>query len=176
MRNLAGRSAEAAKDTAALIEESTGKASHGVKLATEAGEILGEIVTNVTKVTDLVGEIAGASREQADGIGQVTEAVTQMDLITQQNSALSEETSSSSEELNSQGESLKELVGILVSVISGAGRKAGEGGANISAATVVASAPVKRQTPPAPRKVAETQPAAKSLPLTDEEDSEFTEF
>ena len=119
VRNLAGRSAEAAKNTASLIEESTEKSKQGKNLANEAGDVLQEIVTNSTKVADLVAEIAGASIEQADGINQVTKAVTQMDQVTQQNSALSEESASASEELSSQSENLKAIVGSLVEVIGG---------------------------------------------------------
>ena len=119
VRNLAGRSAEAAKNTASMIEESTAKAKEGSALATEAGEVLEEIVANGTKVSDLVGEIAGASREQAEGINQVTTAVTQMDQVTQQNSALSEETAASSEELAAQSENLGDLVNQLVASVMG---------------------------------------------------------
>ncbi len=121
VRNLAGRSAEAAKTTAGLIEESTNRAKAGSELATESGEVLAEIVTNTTKASDLISEIAAASREQAEGINQVTKAITQMDQLTQQNSAFSEETASSSEELSSQAESLKGLVERLSEIIGGAG-------------------------------------------------------
>ncbi|MDT8318613.1 MAG: methyl-accepting chemotaxis protein [bacterium] len=121
VRNLAGRSAEAAKTTAGLIEESTGKAKLGSELAAQSGEVLNEIVTNSTKAADLISEIAAASREQAEGINQVTKAVTQMDQVTQQNSAFSEETASASEELSSQAESLKDLVDRLSEIIGGAG-------------------------------------------------------
>lgn len=121
VRNLAGRSAEAAKRTSDLIEDSTGKAKLGSELAAQSGEVLNEIVTNSTKAADLISEIAAASREQAEGINQVTKAVTQMDQVTQQNSAFSEETASASEELSSQAESLKDLVDRLSEIIGGAG-------------------------------------------------------
>ena len=119
VRNLAGRSAEAAKTTAGLIEDSTAKAKMGSELATESGQVLNEIVTNSTKASDLISEIAAASREQAEGINQVTLAVTQMDQVTQQNSAYSEETASSSEELSSQAESMNDIVGTLVEIVGG---------------------------------------------------------
>lgn len=119
VRNLAARSAEAAKNTAVLIEESTVKARDGSKLASDAGEVLKEIVENSTKVSDLVAEIAGASNEQTEGINQVTTALGQMEQVTQQNSANSEETASSSEELASQAESLKEQTNKLVFIIGG---------------------------------------------------------
>ena len=117
VKNLAGRSATAARDTATLIEESTGKARDGSRLAVEAGDVLKEIVTNTTKVTDLVAEIADASKEQAEGIDQVAGAITQMDKITQQNSANSEETASASNELSGQAKDLNLLVGALVSIV-----------------------------------------------------------
>jgi len=119
VRNLAGRSSEAAKTTAGLIEESTSKAKLGSELATNSGTVLNEIVTNATKAADLIAEIAAASREQAEGIEQVTKAVTQMDQVTQQNSAFSEETASAGEELSSQAETMKDMVGTLVALVSG---------------------------------------------------------
>ena len=119
VRNLAGRSSEAAKTTSGLIEESTAKARLGSELASESGTVLDEIVTNATKASDLISEIAAASREQAEGINQVTKAVTQMDQVTQQNSAYSEETASSSEELSAQAENLKDIVETLVGIVGG---------------------------------------------------------
>lgn len=123
VRNLAGRSSEAAKTTTGLIEESMARAKRGSELATQSGEVLNEIVTNSTKASDLISEIAAASREQSEGINQVTKAVTQMDQVTQQNSAYAEETASSSEELSSQADSLNEIVDTLVSVVGGTGGK-----------------------------------------------------
>ncbi len=119
VRNLAGRSAEAAKETTNLIGDSTAKSKEGSALANEAGEVLKEIVTNSTKVSDLISEVAGASREQAEGINQVTTAVTQMDSVTQQNSALSEESAAASEELSAQAEGLNEIVARLMSIVGG---------------------------------------------------------
>lgn len=119
VRNLAGRSSEAAKTTAGLIEESTVRAKLGSELASDSGNVLNEIVTNITKTADLVAEIAAASREQASGIEQVTKAVAQMDQVTQQNSAFSEETASAGEELSSQADTMKEMVGSLVALVSG---------------------------------------------------------
>ncbi len=119
VRNLAGRSAEAAKETAGLIETGTGKAKEGSALAKESGEVLKEILANSTKVSDLVSEIASASGEQSEGISQVTIAVSQMDQVTQQNSANSEETASSSEEMSDRAENLKNMVSRLKEIIEG---------------------------------------------------------
>ncbi len=149
VRNLAGRSAEAAKTTSGLIEDSMVKAKLGSELAAESGEVLNEIVTNATKASDLISEIAAASREQAEGINQVTKAVTQMDQVTQQNSAYSEETASSSEELSSQAENLKDIVNTLVEIVGGRNEqemKFARQQAHKQAATKKAAPAPKRQT------------------------------
>ncbi len=120
VRNLAQRSATAAKDTTSLIEDSVAKADNGAKLADKCRESLEGIVKNVGKVTDLTKEIANASGEQSEGIDQVSNAVQQMDQITQQNAANAEETASASEELSAQAESLMDQVKLLSEQIGGA--------------------------------------------------------
>jgi methyl-accepting chemotaxis protein len=110
VRNLAQRSADAAKDTAEMIAESVKNAEGGVKITNEVAAALTEVVDSIGKVNDLVGEIAAASKEQADGIEQVNTAVAQMNTVTQQNAANSEESASASEELNGQTEELNALV------------------------------------------------------------------
>ena len=110
VRNLAQRSASAAKDTAQLIEDSGKKVNVGVDLTKKVEASLKEIVKNVKKVTDLVNEIANASQEQSEGVGQVGQAISQMDQIIQQNAANAEETASASEELSAQANSLLSLV------------------------------------------------------------------
>jgi methyl-accepting chemotaxis protein len=110
VRNLAQRSADAAKDTAEMIAESVKNAEGGVKITNEVAAALTEVVDSIGKVNDLVGEIAAASKEQADGIEQVNTAVAQMNTVTQQNAANSEESASASEELNGQAEELNALV------------------------------------------------------------------
>ena len=126
VRNLAGRSAEAAKETTVLIQNSTDKAKEGKVLTSEAGEVLSEILENVTKVTNLIGEIAVASKEQADSIVEVTNAVSQVSSITQSNSLLSGETSDYSEELTSQAENLEDLVNRLIEIVKGGSHVAEE--------------------------------------------------
>ncbi|MFQ5965122.1 MAG: methyl-accepting chemotaxis protein [Candidatus Scalinduaceae bacterium] len=121
VRNLAQRSATAAKDTTSLIEDSVTKADNGAKLADKCRESLEDIVKNVTKVTDLTKEIANASSEQSEGIEQVSNAVQQMDQITQQNAANAEETASASEEMSAQAQNTKEQVTILEAQVGGAG-------------------------------------------------------
>jgi len=119
VRNLAMRSAEAAKNTANMIEESVKNSKNGVDIATEVGKVLDEIVQSVGKTTDLVGEIAAASGEQAQGIDQVNVAMAQMDKVTQQNAANAEECASAAEELSAQADSMNEAVNELVALVGG---------------------------------------------------------
>ena len=123
VRNLAMRSAEAAKNTSSLIEASVKNANNGVDIANEVGKVLDEIVGSVSKTTDLIGEIAAASQEQAQGIDQVNAAVTQMDRVTQQNAANAEESASASEELSAQAGQMNQIVDELASLVSGSSRQ-----------------------------------------------------
>ncbi|HTB65637.1 MAG TPA: methyl-accepting chemotaxis protein [Steroidobacteraceae bacterium] len=111
VRNLASRSAEAAKEIKALIQDSVRKVNEGTKLVDQSGEVLGEIVLRVKKVTDVIADIANSSREQASGIEQVNKAVTAMDAMTQQNAALVEEAAAAATALNEQATSLTRLIG-----------------------------------------------------------------
>jgi methyl-accepting chemotaxis protein len=111
VRNLAQRSAQAAKNTADMIGESVRNADDGVKIASEVASTFTAIVASVSKVNDLIGEIAGASKEQSQGLLQVNTAVSAMDKVTQQNAANAEESASASEELSSQSEELQAMVG-----------------------------------------------------------------
>ncbi|MFQ5965181.1 MAG: methyl-accepting chemotaxis protein [Candidatus Scalinduaceae bacterium] len=113
VRNLAQRSATAAKDTTSLIDDCLNKAEDGARLAGKCKESLGDIVKNVRKATDLTKEITSASGEQSEGISQVNNAVQQMDQVTQQNAAAAEETASASEELSAQAQTLMGQVRIL---------------------------------------------------------------
>ena len=110
VRNLAGRSATAAKEIKALIQDSVSKVDEGSKLVDESGRTLDEIVNAVKKVTDIVAEIAAASREQSSGIEQVNKAVMQMDQTTQQNAALVEEASAASRSIVEQAQSLNAMI------------------------------------------------------------------
>ena len=111
VRNLASRSAGAAKEIKALIQDSVGKVNEGTKLVDESGKVLGEIVTRVKKVTDVMAEIADSSREQASGIEQVNRAVSSMDATTQQNAALVEEATAAARALSEQAASMMSLIG-----------------------------------------------------------------
>jgi methyl-accepting chemotaxis protein len=119
VRNLASRSAAAARDTAALIEENARRAGTGMQVSSEAGRSLREIVESSSKVASLVGEIAAASQEQSRGIGEINGAISQMDKVTQRVTANAEELSSASEEMSGQASSLRDMVRRLVRMVEG---------------------------------------------------------
>jgi methyl-accepting chemotaxis protein len=106
VRNLAQRSAQAAKEIKTLINDSVEKVTAGSKLVNESGAVLGRIVEAIKRVTMVVSEIADASREQSEGIRQVNQAIMQMDQITQQNAALVEEAASAAKSLEDQAEAM----------------------------------------------------------------------
>src|SRR5579883_1529069 len=111
VRNLAQRSAAAAKEIKSLIQDSVKKVDAGTELVNRSGTTLTEIVTSVKRVTDIVTEIAAASREQSTGIDQVNKAVTQMDTVTQRNASQTEEMSATAQTLTEQANQLRDLVG-----------------------------------------------------------------
>ena len=119
VRSLAQRSAEAAKDTARLIDESQTNADHGVSITANMAESLKGIEENAGKVGALIDEIAAASKEQAHGIEQINTAMRHVDQITQSNAANSEEAASSSEELSAQSRELEHMVRNLAGIIQG---------------------------------------------------------
>ena len=119
VRNLAQRSAEAAKETAARIEDSIRKSTHGVEISSQVAQSLQDIVTKVRRVDELVAQIATASNEQNLGIQQIDIAVNQMDTVTQSNAATAEQSASAAQELNAQARTLKSIVGDLLQVVEG---------------------------------------------------------
>ena len=110
VRNLAQRSAAAAKEIKGLIGDSVDKVGAGTKLVDEAGKTMQEIVTAVKRVTDIMAEITAASHEQSQGIEQVNQAITQMDEVTQQNAALVEQAAAAAESLEEQAQQLLQAV------------------------------------------------------------------
>jgi len=110
VRSLAQRSAEAAKEIKGLIEDSVGKVKAGAQLVDESGKTLDDIIAGTQKMADIVAEIAAASIEQASGIDQVNNAVTQMDNMTQDNAALVEEAAAASRSMEEQAQVLMEQV------------------------------------------------------------------
>jgi methyl-accepting chemotaxis protein len=121
VRNLAMRAADAAKNTAGLIEGTVKKVNDGGELVAKTNEAFGEVAKSTAKVGELVGEIAAASSEQAQGITQVNTAVTEVDKVTQQNAASAEESASAAEEMNAQAEQMRAYVGELIAMVGGAG-------------------------------------------------------
>jgi len=110
VRSLAGRSAKAASETADLIEDAVKRVDNGNSIADKTGNALAGIVEQVTKVTDLVGEVASASKEQALGVSQVTIGLEQIDGVTQSNTANAEETAAASEQLSTQATELQNSI------------------------------------------------------------------
>lgn len=173
VRNLAGRSATAAKEIKDLIEDSVVKVEDGAKLVDKSGETLDEIVVSVKKVTDIVGEIAAASREQSTGIEQVNSAVMQMDEVTQQNTALVEEAAAASAAMGEEASQLKRLVSFFSMDSSMAGGSA-------SAPAFVERRSAERpwsQQAEAPESTAEPDTAPEAAPMaatgTDDDWEEF---
>ena len=159
VRNLAQRSAGAAKEIKSLIKDSVEKVEDGSRLVDESGQTLEEIVGAVKKVSDIIAEIAAASQEQSSGIEQVNKAITQMDEVTQQNAALVEEAAAASESLDEQARGLTKQMGYF---------KSGESSAAAEAPRAAAPAP-KRAAAPAPSRAAATTKVAAS-------DDEWEEF
>ncbi len=119
--SLAKKSADAAKDTTALIGECVTKASNGTRIADKCKGITENIVKDVKRASVLTKEITEASTEQSEGINQVTNAIQQMDGVTQNNAANAEETASSSEELSAQAKTMKDQINILAMQVGGKG-------------------------------------------------------
>jgi methyl-accepting chemotaxis protein-1 (serine sensor receptor) len=112
VRNLAGRSADAAKEIKSLISASVERVEQGSALVDEAGTTMTEVVGSIRRVTDIMGEISAASNEQSAGVAQVGEAVTQMDQATQQNAALVEQSAAAAESMKAQAQQLVQAIGV----------------------------------------------------------------
>ncbi len=112
VRNLAQRSAQAAKEIKSLIGSSVEQVEAGTKLVDEAGDTMQDIVRSIGRVTDIMADIAAASQEQTDGIEQINEAVIQMDQVTQQNAALVEEAAAASEAMQDQAAQMAQVVSV----------------------------------------------------------------
>ena len=174
VRNLAQRSAAAAKEIKSLISDSVLKVESGSKLVDEAGRTMEEVVSSVKRVTDIMSEITAASVEQSSGIEQVNQAVTQMDEVTQQNAALVEQAAAAAESLEEQAQSLSQAVAVFRMNESAAVPKAAE-------------ARAERRGPDRATNIARIpKPAAKKLPAVSvgraksagagEADDEWSEF
>jgi methyl-accepting chemotaxis protein len=162
VRNLALRSAQAAKETSVKIEHALTNTSQGVTLSQQVAQSLNDIVGKARQVDELATEVAGASREQHQGITQINLAVGEVDKVTQQNAASAEESASAAEELNSQAEVMKQAVGELMQLVGSQRRD-----------HAPASAPSQPETPPppatsarkAPSRLAANLPSPSEMPL-----------
>jgi len=177
VRNLAQRSAAAAKEIKTLIGDSVDKVEGGSKLVAQAGQTMEEIVTSIKRVADIMSEITAASQEQSQGIEQVNTAITQMDEVTQQNAALVEEAAAAAESLEEQAQSLSVSVATFkVAEGSGGMAVARRDSSPASHATVARHAtPARKSTAvakAAPGKGAPAKPKAKP----DGDDGEWAEF
>ncbi|MBV6324779.1 methyl-accepting chemotaxis protein [Duganella violaceipulchra] len=166
VRNLAQRSAGAAKEIKELIGDSVNKVDAGSKLVDEAGQTMGLIVTSIRQVADIMGEITAATQEQSNGIEEVNQAITQMDEMTQQNAALVEQAAAAAESMQEQAEMLAQAVSIFKLNQDDARRPAARAAVPAPRpAPVVSSRPAARPAvaaakPAAPKKLASAAPAA----------------
>jgi len=152
VRNLAQRSAAAAKEIKTLIGDSVEKVGTGAKLVDEAGKTMEEIVSSVKRVTDIMSEITAASQEQSAGIEQVNQAITQMDEVTQQNAALVEQAAAAAESLEEQAQNLAGAVSVF--------KLAGGQGVAVAQSAQVTRLPVKAAAArPGAKKAAAAMPA-----------------
>ncbi|MEW5770879.1 MAG: methyl-accepting chemotaxis protein, partial [Pseudomonadota bacterium] len=162
VRNLAQRSAAAAKEIKELISDSVGKVDNGYKLVESAGATMNEIVEAVKRVTDIMGEISAASTEQTQGIEQVNTAVAQMDEMTQQNAALVEQAAAAAESLQDQAGGLSQAVSVF---------KLQDGGGRLLAPRAAARPAALPARVPGPVKA-----AARLAPAREGSDDEWEEF
>ncbi|NYE59308.1 methyl-accepting chemotaxis protein [Duganella sp. 1224] len=167
VRNLAQRSAGAAKEIKELITDSVEKVDAGSKLVDEAGQTMDLIVTSIRQVADIMGEITAATQEQSNGIEEVNQAISQMDEMTQQNAALVEEAAAAAESMQEQAGLLSQAVSIFKLSHDGGARRAL---APAPRAAVVAAAPAPKPAPapaiaatPRPAPPPASKPAAKPV-------------
>lgn len=172
VRNLAQRSATAAKEIKDLINDSVAKVKAGTELVDESGKSLHEIVASVKRVADIVAEISAASEEQASGIDQVNTAITQMDTTTQQNAALVEEAAAASKAMEQQAQVLVEKVSFFSSTGGVQAAAPASFSSNVSSAprTNVRSMPAHKVAKPVNR------PASAPMAKASGDDSSWQEF
>ena len=145
VRSLAQRSADAAREIKSLISASVERVEHGTVLVDRAGMTMTEIVASIARVTDIMGEISAASTEQSTGVGQISEAIAQMDQATQQNAALVEESAAAAESLRDQARQLVQVVAVFK--LDGATAAANARGATLTAVAKAKARPVAARQP-----------------------------
>ncbi|WP_084199733.1 methyl-accepting chemotaxis protein [Noviherbaspirillum autotrophicum] len=155
VRTLAQRSASAAKEIKALIGDSVDKVHAGTGLVDQAGATMQEVVTSVTRVADLIGEIAAASHEQNNGIEHVNQAIAQMDQVTQQNAALVEEAAAAADAMHKQAEELAQAVQVF--------KLTAHDAASVASTAVQSAMPARAE--PALKALAPKRPAKSAAPV-----------
>ena len=181
VRNLAMRAAEAAKNTATLIEGTVGKVQTGSGLVSKTNQSFAEVSEASGRINLLISEIASASKEQAHGINQINKAIGHIDSVTQQNAASAEESASSSEVLSAQAGRVQEIVGGLAALVSGEeslqspGRKEGRPATSLPRSPNKQKLLDRAEAKPAPAP-ANKPSSVKALPQRKETDDEFEDF
>jgi methyl-accepting chemotaxis protein len=160
VRNLAQRSADAAKEIKTLIGQSVQQVEQGTLLVDEAGKTMGEIVSSIRRVTDIVAEISSANVEQSTGVQQVGEAVSQMDQATQQNAALVEESAAAAESLRAQAQQLVEAVSVFKLAYNGSADSVQHSPPPAKSASTERAAPRSKHAGEWPTPRREQQPAS----------------
>jgi methyl-accepting chemotaxis protein len=173
VRTLAQRSATAAKEIKGLIEASVDRVADGSRLVNQAGTTMGEIVTSVQRVTDIMAEISAASQEQSAGIEQVNQTITQMDETTQQNAALVEEASAAARSMEEQAQDLANAVSVFqldtqLATASASSRRRGF--------SPEPTTPAALKKPTTARSPARTSPARLAKPEPSFAEGEWAEF
>ena len=175
VRNLAQRSAAAAKEIKALIGDSVEKVGEGAKLVDQAGATMDEVVASVKRVTDIIGEIATAGNEQSAGIEQINQAITQMDDVTQQNAALVEEAAAAAQSMQDQSENLLGVVSVF-KLLNGTAPKKAPATARVAASAAQTQAQKMPRNTGAVKKLSGVKPAAPVLASAPEKTAEWEEF
>lgn len=173
VRNLAMRAAEAAKNTADLIEGTVKRVQDSTGLLATTNEAFDELAARSAKVNQLVNEISVASAEQAQGVDQINNAVTEMDTVVQQNAATAEESASASEELSAQAEVMKSTIGELIAMVGGQALAHQRGATQYAHAAQASKKSRRQQARPVLRPQAAATPQ-RFLPM--DEDEEFVDF
>ncbi|MCP3658106.1 methyl-accepting chemotaxis protein [Herbaspirillum sp.] len=188
VRTLAQRSASAAKEIKALIDDSVSRVDNGSRLVEQAGATMSEVVASVRRVTDVVAEISAASNEQSDGIEQINHAIVQMDEVTQQNAALVEQAAAAAQSLQEQSGRLVETVSIFKLSSQEtpraqparkpvppkpAGKPAAAAPAAPAKAAVAASAPAPKALPAKPAASASAKAGSKAMAADDGDWEQF---
>jgi len=172
VRSLAQRSATAAREIKTLIENSTGKVNEGAQLAAKAGRTMGEVVTSVQQVTEIMADISNASQEQASGIEQINQSIMRMDEATQKNAALVEEAAASAGSMEQQAGVLAQTVAMFRIDGNAATQVASSASASRASTSVrVSHKPAVRSTRPV-----RGNHAVSAAAIADHEDSNWREF